>query len=386
MIAVIADDFTGAAEIGGVGLRRGMKVIIETVVSGQSDADLLVIATDTRSMSVDDARQEIDKVTHQLLTLSPKFIFKKLDSVLRGHIYEELISQQEASGMKRVVLVPANPHFNRIIRDGIYFVNGIPLAETSFSADPEFPLRVSDVRAIVGGDARSLISANWEEQLPDSGLIIGNVTDKDDLTSWAKKIDESTMAAGGSGFFEALLQKDFPDVRPIPFPEPFTGKKVLFIFGSTYPKDAALMDKIRDTGVVVFNLDEQFFYGPDRQSVLSQWAGKIAAGIQSHGKVALTTVFCPGSEPISPTSIREMTGWLVREIFGLVQVDDLFIEGGATAFRILNDLGIRRLIPYREFDFGIIQMVVPGNTNLHITTKPGSYVWPEFLLDKNVLN
>ncbi|MGV8136780.1 MAG: four-carbon acid sugar kinase family protein [Mangrovibacterium sp.] len=386
MIAVIADDFTGAAEIGGIGLRRGMKVIIETEVSGQNDADLLVIATDTRSMSVDDATQEIDKVTRQLLMLSPRFIFKKLDSVLRGHIYEELISQQRASGMKRVVLVPANPHFNRIIRDGIYLVNGIPLAETSFSADPEFPLRVSDVRVIVGGDARRLVSANWEERLPDSGLIIGNVTDKDDLSSWAEKIDESTMAAGGSGFFEALLQKDFPDVRPIPFPEPFTGKNVLFIFGSTYPKDMEVMDKIRDIGVVVFNLDEQFFYGPDRQSILSQWAAKIAAGIQSYGKVALTTVFRPGSGPISPTSIRAMTGRLVREIFELVPVDDLFIEGGATAFRILTDLRIRRLVPYREFDFGIIQMVIPGNTNLHITTKPGSYVWPEFLLKKNVLN
>ena len=30
MIVVIADDFTGAAEIGGIGLKYGLKVVIET--------------------------------------------------------------------------------------------------------------------------------------------------------------------------------------------------------------------------------------------------------------------------------------------------------------------------------------------------------------------
>jgi len=39
MIAVIADDFTGAAEIGGVGLRYGLQVLIETEVNDVSDVD-----------------------------------------------------------------------------------------------------------------------------------------------------------------------------------------------------------------------------------------------------------------------------------------------------------------------------------------------------------
>jgi len=386
MIAVIADDFTGAAEIGGMGLRRGMKIVIETEVSGQKDADLLVIATDTRSMSVDSAKQEIEKVTGQLMKLSPKYIFKKLDSVLRGHVYEELISQQNASGMKRVIVIAANPHFNRIIRDGIYLINGTPLAETSFSFDPEFPVRSSDVKAIIGGDPDMLFSVNWNEQIPDKGIVIGNVTDVQDLAFWTKKIDECTMAAGGSGFFEALLQKDFPDVKQISLPESFNGKNALFIFGSTYPKETAVMDKFSDAGVVVMNLDDELFCGPEPESVLQQWTEKIAAKIRFSGKVALTTVLRSRNEAVSPTEIRNITGQLIREVFECVQVDDLFIEGGATAFRILTDLGIRQLVPFREFDFGIIQMVVPGRTNLHITTKPGSYVWPEFLINKNILN
>jgi len=51
MIAVIADDFTGAAELGGLGLRYGMSVEIETEVTNDCKVDLLIIATDTRSVS-----------------------------------------------------------------------------------------------------------------------------------------------------------------------------------------------------------------------------------------------------------------------------------------------------------------------------------------------
>ncbi len=378
MIAVIADDFTGAAEIGGIGLRRGMKVVIETEVSGQKGVDLLVIATNTRSMSVESAKQEIGKVTRQLMELSPDYIFKKLDSVLRGHVYEELISQQRASGMKRVFVIAANPHVNRIIHQGIYLINGVPLSETSFSFDPEFPVRSSHVKTIIGGSADTVYSVNWNEQIPDEGIVIGNVTDAQDLMSWASKIDRNTMAAGGSGFFEALLQKNFLDVRKIPFPESFNGKNVLFIFGSMYPKETTVMDKLGEAGVLVMNLDDELFCGPEMNSAFLKWTGKIAEQIRSSGKVALTTILDSGVTAVSPTVIRTVIGLLVKAVFELVQVDDLFIEGGATAFQILSTLDIRQLVPYREFDFGIIQMTVPGRTNLYITTKPGSYSWSEF--------
>ena len=55
MIAVIADDFTGAAEIGGIGLRHGMRVVIETEPVPNGQVDLLVIATDSRSKNQQDA-------------------------------------------------------------------------------------------------------------------------------------------------------------------------------------------------------------------------------------------------------------------------------------------------------------------------------------------
>ncbi len=382
MIAVIADDFTGAAEIGGIGLRRGLKVIIEPAVTGQEDTDLLVIATNTRSMPVEGAKKEIEKVTRQLIGLSPKYIFKKLDSVLRGHIYEELISQQKASAKKRVIVIPANPHFNRIIRDGIYQINGIPLAETSFAGDPEFPVNKSNVRDIIGGGTEMVLSLNVSDQLPDEGFTIGNVIREQDLIAWAEKTDENTLVAGGSGFFEALLQKDFPEIKAAPCMNCFLGRNVLFIFGSTWPKDTETINRFREADAEILNLPEPIFHNqPDRSSV-QEWSGRIADRIRVNGRVVITTVFSAADHSVPFETVRNTVALLTRKVAARVQLDDLFIEGGATAFEVLRQLGIRQLIPLRELDFGIVRMRVPGITNLYVTTKPGSYAWPDFLTTK----
>ncbi|MGV8090658.1 MAG: four-carbon acid sugar kinase family protein [Mangrovibacterium sp.] len=386
MIAVIADDFTGAAEIGGMGLRRGLKVIIETAVTGSENADLLVIATNTRSMTAGLAKREIEKVTRQLLELSPEYIFKKLDSVLRGHIYEELVSQQMASGKKRVIIVPANPNFNRIIKDGIYYVNGIPLSKTSFANDPEFPVRSSDVEKIIGGPHEEVRSLNRTDRLPEQGMIIGNVISEQDLNLWADKIDGETIAAGGSGFFDALLRRDFPFVSDMSCRNSFSGRNVLFIFGSTYPKETIILNRFRKAGTAVINLPEDLFLGKAAGTEIPKWAEKITGELRLTKRVAVATVFPDSDEKIPAGTIREVTGHLIGKVFGLAPIDNLFIEGGATAFQILTNLGIRQLIPFRELAFGIIQMHVPGIPGLCITTKPGSYLWPDFIINNKELN
>ena len=105
MIAVIADDFTGAAEIGGIGLRHGLSVIIETRPVAISPGDLLIIATDTRLMDQQEAADHIRQVTTEVMQFNPQFIYKKIDSVLRGNITHELVAQMKASGKKRAIII-----------------------------------------------------------------------------------------------------------------------------------------------------------------------------------------------------------------------------------------------------------------------------------------
>src|SRR5690242_12797659 len=103
MIVVIADDLTGAAELAGIGMRYGMRTEVwmgetlvgvetvgrtetvarmetvartEAVAGAETLADqveLLVIATDTRSMRREDAVEETLRVSRAVLKLRPEW-------------------------------------------------------------------------------------------------------------------------------------------------------------------------------------------------------------------------------------------------------------------------------------------------------------------------
>ena len=115
MIVVIADDFTGAAEIGGIGLKYGLKVVIETNGENHVEADLLIIATDTRSGSTKDAIRQSLVVAEGVEELKPSLLFKKIDSALRGYILEETSALTEGLGLHKALIVPANPLLKRKI-------------------------------------------------------------------------------------------------------------------------------------------------------------------------------------------------------------------------------------------------------------------------------
>ena len=373
-IVVIADDFTGAAEIGGIGLRRGLKVLIETSVSGNTDVDLLVIATDTRSMNQEEASDVITKLTGQLLDLQPKFIFKKTDSVLRGNILSELLAQQQVIGSKRIILVPANPHFGRIITNGIYFIDGKPLAETSFANDPQYPAKSSDVKEILKLSGQEIHCFNANDILPAEGIIVGNVKNVADLNAWGNYFDKNTVFAGGSGFFDALLQKHFP-APSVQFPKTnVKNKMALFVYGSTFHKNG---DSYLPENTIY--LRPELFSDTLSVSLFSETTTEIIGSIKKENHVSLSTKNLD-SELYSPELIRERTSILVSNLMKQTSIDELYIEGGATTYSILTKLGVSQLIPVREIEFGVIEMKSLAFPEMRLFTKPGSYSWPKQIL------
>ena len=140
---IIADDITGAAEIAGIAFERGRQVRLVcsgSVCCDHVAAQTIVMATDTRSMSEAEAAAENQRIA-SAISHQPSAIFKKTDSALRGHVVAELTTLMAAAGYQRAVYLPANPSKGRIIRQGIYYINNVPIHETAFSYDPEFPAK-----------------------------------------------------------------------------------------------------------------------------------------------------------------------------------------------------------------------------------------------------
>ena len=99
MILVIADDFTGAAEMAGICLGYGLKVSLCLGSLTDCNAEVLVISTDSRSMKKEAALSVVERITLQALQMKPDFVYKKIDSVLRGFVSEELTLQLNIFGL-----------------------------------------------------------------------------------------------------------------------------------------------------------------------------------------------------------------------------------------------------------------------------------------------
>ena len=383
MIAVIADDFTGAAEIGGVGLKYGLDVVIETKFENNVSVDLWIIAADTRSLNASEASEEINTIIKQLKAKNPTHIFKKLDSVLRGNIATEIEAQLEAMGKKRAILIAGNPSFGRTIENGKYMVDAVPLDKTSFSKDPDFPVQSCDVLSIVKTNDLPVYSLPVNAEIPERGIIIGDVKNQTEMEYWKELIDEDTMAAGGAGFFDILLRNKHDEVQTDCRGCLELGDKTLFIFGSKFPKSRNLPMGLKEEETVKLNMPDEIYQNKDFDTeFIKLWAAQVVNELEGGKKVIITVEQDYSSEANLSARIKKNIAVLVKLVSDKTELTDLLIEGGATTSEILRSLDIVKLFPSKLLYPGIIQLKPSKYPGLTITTKPGSYPWPDDVILK----
>lgn len=383
MIAVYSDDFTGAAEIGGICIRHGFKVIIDTQVNGNYNCDVLIIATNSRSQDINTAEREVRKHTAALLTLKPSLIFKKIDSVLRGKTGAELIIQMGILNKKKALLIPANPNLNRTIENGVYYFKGVPLMESNFFSNRDEIATSSSVFSLLGEKYRNITYVRDHDMvLNDSGLIVGNTLTELDVDSWVNRIDEDTLPAGGASFFNAILKKRIGNKeRP---KEDFTLEnksiKTLYVCGSNFLLSRAAVRQADENGQMVSFMPRSIFCYSDNETYINSWSQKIITKLKENDKViiAIDKLECKDAENLSE-KICETFATVVQTVLKNIQLDELIIEGGATSYAIINKLVYKKFYPQQELSPGVIRMKIEQNDSLLLTLKPGSYQWPPII-------
>lgn len=382
VIAVLADDLTGAAEVAGVGLRYGLEVEVQTEVDADCGAGLVVVDTDTRWRGAREAAAEVEKAMGGLERIGAEWIYKKVDSVLRGPVLAELEAALACSGRKRVLLVPANPSLGRQIRGGRYFIDGKPIDETGFADDPEYPARSSDVRELLGASGSAEVSVVGVGQgLPSVGIVVGETSGREDLVRWAEVCDERTLAAGGAEFFAALLEargytlKSGADAAR---EYPSSGGAAMFVCTSASPNSREAVEVARGHGMHVATMPSELLnVEAGGEELLQRWADDAAAALRRDGVV----IAAIGEAGVGSAALARRlcghTAALVEDVLARISVPELYIEGGATASATVRRLGWKRLAACGEVGAGVVRMRVLQARGQYVTIKPGSYRWPE---------
>ncbi|GAB3688771.1 four-carbon acid sugar kinase family protein [Spirosoma flavus] len=373
MIAVIADDLTGAAELAGIGRTFGLTVELAMSVNPQSTADLLVIATDARSVSESEAVQEMTQVSAMLRTMKPQLIYKKTDSVLRGYVIAEVSAQLNVLNLDKALIVPANPALGRMLIDGHYYVQGELIHQTNFSQDPEFPITESNIlkRLSVDNVALSVLPPTTTSLQP--GIIIGEAGTQGDLKTWAGRIDEQTLPGGGAGFFEAILSTHYVPKRE-PSPEITLGNRRFYVCGTAFERSAELVKKAALVANCVCYMPDNLAQSVDQEDdELTNWADQIVTYFERHEQVIIAIDANTTGQAVQLRSAMAKT---VKQVLDQISVDELIIEGGSTASAVLREIGVTQLAPTHELATGVVRSLAIGHEPLYITMKPGSYRWP----------
>ncbi|WPU97431.1 four-carbon acid sugar kinase family protein [Mucilaginibacter sp. cycad4] len=376
MIAVIADDLTGAAELAGIGLNHGLRTEVSTTVDEYCDVELLVIATDTRSLSTAGAKEIVYDLTVQLQQLKPRFIFKKIDSVLRGHIIEELQSQLTASGLKRALIVPGNPHHSKKLIGDTFYYNEEPIHLSDFANDPTFPALSSNIIELLRADEKIQLIKKGEK-LPSTGIIIGAASDEDDLKYWIRKTDSETLLAGSANLFTCLLEH-LTKQQTIETLNPEATGRRLFVFGSTFYQGKLNLNDGRHNDIPVHYVPAATICAEtSADNVHGLFASHVASSIiaGNNAIIAINPDFIKDIK-VDPVLLSHKMADIVKQVIDHTSLHELLIEGGATAWAILERLNIQKLYPSKLIAPGVIHMRIAGNNQLCLTLKPGSYPWP----------
>ena len=382
MISIIADDFTGAAEVAGICLRRGVSVSFLTDIPDvetieEVDTDVLVIAEDTRSFTAEGAVKISRILAENLKAAGVTHVVKKIDSALRGWVLLEMRTIAAVFDKKELLIQPANTATRRSIKDGLYYVVDKLLADTAFANDPEFPVKSSQVHSII--ESRNVIaSAPIPYQVPDAATT-------DDLRASVRMCREDVLAGGSADFWREYLEEQIEKgvVRAFPNDEQkqttIALQDCLMICGSAHLNSMQGSERLAAEGMPLMNLPASML---QEDKVTESDIQAFVEACATTWEISQRLLVRFGPKPVKFDSCAEHLRYRMTEsMFLLLQKinpSHLLIEGGATAYSLLQRLGWNSFTPVREWTPGVVQLKLNTEPYCYITLKPGSYTWPDF--------
>ncbi|MEN3323173.1 four-carbon acid sugar kinase family protein [Mariniflexile soesokkakense] len=385
MITVIADDLTGAAEIAGICLRYGIDVSFGIDAIPEKVATINIIATDTRSMTEDEAYETHFHLAEETISKTKNILFKKCDSVLRGHVLIELSALLDAEGKECVLLQPSNPQGNRCIKNASYFINDILIEHTGFATDPDFPSNTSLVKSLildrVAKEHTIVVNTGVFNEIYTKGIFVPDCGSVEDLSKSVNLYHQDMLIGGSAAFFEQFLIKMKLAICKIKQTEHSFKSNYLLLSGSTHPQSIEFSKNLKKINCPLVVFPETLLETKLDKTALKNFINEISGIYKNKKKLALRVSNDVIQLNKSALNLKTRMSLIAKKLIETSDIEELFIEGGATAYGLLDELHWNSFTPIAELASGVVRMQYNNDPLKHITIKPGSYQWPNGLLN-----
>ncbi|MFK4566281.1 four-carbon acid sugar kinase family protein [Enterococcus sp. UD-01] len=378
---IIADDFTGSNDTGVQLRKKGLDVEVLLFPTEEALDHSVVLDTESRILPPEEAYQKVKALTTKVAQNNDfQFIYKKIDSTLRGNIAKEIQAVMDVTQPDEIIIAPAFPKIKRTTKNGRHYLDGKPLMETEIANDPLTPIWTDDIMELLKKDFTSTIVlhsvADLAQGIWPEGLIhifdIQEDSDLERLASIAKKRDKKQLFVGSAGLAEYLFEK--PQLP------------TLSVVGSVSEVSLQQMNVAEKNGVLSVTIDLNDLVAENR---IAKYSQLLEESLKKGDTILTVTrkkndytetidlfnrLGIPDKKEISRI-IRESLAKITANTLKSTAVSGLFLTGGDTAIEVIHELQGTGCKILAEVEPGIVQCQLLGGAfeGLLITTKAGAF-------------
>lgn len=377
LIAVIADDLTGAADAGVQFVRAGYRtaVVFHGEAAPTADIDAVSFDTDSRNMAAGFATKRVVDVARDIR--GARVVYKKLDSTLRGNVAAELAAAFGASGCACTVVAPAFPEAGRTTARGTQLVRGVPVDETEMREDSQTPVLEAHVPTLLG-DAFSSVGTLGVEDLADpervrvvldhNECVVADAERDSDLEALVRTVpDPARVLWAGSAGLAYAIGSVYPGPRAGDVGERRAPAcPVLVVVGSL---SGVAREQVR-------RLVEE--YGD--VSVEAAGEDAVAAAREALSGGTCAVVHSPEEQKASGEAVVGTLAGVVGRLSEERLFGGLIMTGGATAVGVARRLGATGIELEGEVEAGVPVGVLIGPNPYPVVTKAGGFGGPDTLV------
>ncbi|RHO19460.1 four-carbon acid sugar kinase family protein [Amedibacterium intestinale] len=222
-MGIIADDFTGAADAASFLVKGGNKVVLCNSIPEKitCDCDYIVIAEKIRSVDPEIALERIKKDLQFLSKLNVNRIYYKFcstfDSTRKGNIGPVMDYLLDTFEQDFSILCPSLPINGRTVKDGILYVDNIPLSSSPLKDHPLNPMWDSNICNLMKPQSKypcfvikkedvngKTIGKIISQHLNNRFYIIPDYVNEEDGKQIARVFKDLKIMGGGSGLLEFI--------------------------------------------------------------------------------------------------------------------------------------------------------------------------------------
>jgi uncharacterized protein YgbK (DUF1537 family) len=410
-LAVIADDLTGAADTG-VQFRplfAPVHLVDHRSLSIGAFGALpqaLSICTSSRGLPPAEAHRVVFDVCQLLDRLTPRRVYKKIDSALRGNIGAELEAVMEALNIGMSFIAPAFLEQGRSTVGGVHLIYGTPVARTEMRRDPVAPVCESRLSDWVGLQAHLPIAHVGLDVLDQgaaaAAAVIGRAADSgvrhftfdaaavehlDNIAYLALHHFPKALLCGSAGLARSMArtlggQRSSRLSRCMGVNAPLRGNW-LFVCGSASERLRRQVQVL--AGQLNVSVEALKPHGQAAGPFSEGWSDAVrrAARRLAEGDLVMTLPpFSADAAPIDSDRLMAEFADAVRAVITMVRPGGLFLSGGDTALALLERLGARGICLECEVGGGLVlgSLLSGPMEGVPVVTKAGAFGAPDALL------